>query len=90
MDWTYISSALAIAFIVFVCGSILALLQMVWKTYRKINEMESQGLLRQRENLILFDTVEAVISCVQKGKCNGELDVAKKKIQSYMREEAVR
>lgn len=90
MDWNTIITYLAIAFIIFVSGSFLTLLNIVWKTYRKVGYMEKRGELRQRENYLQFKAIFVLIKCARTGAQNGELKEVEHELNEYLQEQAVR
>lgn len=90
MDWGQIMTTLAISGIIALAGVLGTLLTLVWKSYKKIQVIESRGKLRHGENKLQFKAIFTLIKCVRTGSVNGELMAVEKELNDYLQEQAVR
>ncbi len=84
MDWGTIGNGLAVAFIVFLSSSILAMLRMIYLTYREVMTLKGRSERRRAENIMQFRAIKAIIHCLRTGNDNGPLTSAESEIDKYL------
>ncbi len=84
MTWVSVANGLAILFIAFIGSSVLAIMRMVYLTYKEVMKLKGRSDRSRAENIIQFKAIKAIIRCLRNGEKNGNLTSAEKEIDSYL------
>ncbi len=84
MDWGNVGNGIIIAFVIFLGSSILAMLRMVFMTYKEVMHLKGRSDRSRSENVIQFKAIKAIIRCLRNGEKNGNLTTAEREIDEYL------